>query len=133
MSEFQPQDIAQPSINGNGKAPNEDRVMPDEHVVFWENTFATGEKWMAPKHKLWRRLIQQYKLEFNIRGLNKTATQKISQFYPLTRMILTSVAFQNPKVFFRAENSDIAFASEILERIGNDALDLSAYPCELTL
>ena len=124
MSEFQPQDIAQPSTNGNGKAPNEDRVMPDEHVVFWENTFATGEKWMAPKHKLWRRLIQQYKMEFNIRGLNKTATQKISQFYPLTRMILTSVAFQNPKVFFRAENSDIAFASEILERIGNDALDL---------
>jgi len=124
MSEFTPKDIAQPDISGNGKAPNEDRIMPEEHVKFWENTFATGEKWMEPKHKLWRRLIQQYKLDFKIKGLNKTSTQKISQFYPLTRMIITSVAFQNPKVFFKAENSDIEFASDILERVGNDALEL---------
>jgi len=68
MSEFTPKDIAQPDISGNGKAPNEDRIMPEEHVKFWENTFATGEKWMEPKHKLWRRLIQQYKLDSRLKG-----------------------------------------------------------------
>ena len=106
------------------KSPNEDRVMPDEHVVFWESTFKTGEKWMEPKQKLWRRLIQQYKLEFNISSLKKDKVQRISQFYPLSRMILTSVAFQNPKIFMRVEDNNIAFATEILERVANDALEL---------
>ena len=108
----------------NGKSPNEDRVMLDEHVQFWESTFSTGKNWMAPKHKLWRRLIQQYKLEFSIPGLNKSRVQKVSQFYPLTRMILTSVVHQNPKVLFRVENNNLQMASEILERVGTDALDL---------
>ena len=29
MSEFTPKDIAQPDTNGNGKAPTEDRIMPE--------------------------------------------------------------------------------------------------------
>ncbi len=98
--------------------------MREEHVQFWQKTFKTCEQYMAPKHELWRRLISQYKLEFRIAGMKKSRIQKVSRFYPLTRLIVTSTAFNYPKVLMRVEDNNRQMGAEIIERVANEALDM---------
>ena len=98
--------------------------MREEHQAWWQKTFATCEKHMAPKHKLWRRLIAQYKLEYKIAGTKKTRIPKVSRFYPLTRMILTSTMFNTPKVLMRVDENSDQMSVEVLQRIGNQTLEL---------
>ena len=105
------------------EAASEDR-MSEEQQVWWQKTFASCEKYMAPKHKLWRRLIAQYKLEYKIAGTKKTRIPKVSRFYPLTRMILTSTMFNTPKVLMRVDENSSQDAVEVLQRIGNQTLEL---------
>ena len=98
--------------------------MKEENQAFWQSTFKTCEKYMAPKHELWRRLIAQYKLEYKIKGTKQTRIPKVSRFYPLTRMILTSTMFNTPKVLMQVEQNSTQEAVDILERIGNQTLEL---------
>jgi hypothetical protein len=98
--------------------------MKEEHIAFWHTTFKSCEKWMKPKHELWRRLIKQYKMEYSIKGTKHTRIPKVSRFYPLTRMILTSTMFNTPKVLMRVEQDSAQETVDILERIGNSTLDL---------
>ena len=96
--------------------------MREQHVQFWQKTFKTCEQYMAPKHELWRRLIGLYKLEFRIAGMKKSRVQKVSRFYPLTRLIITSTAFNYPKVFMRVDDNNRQLNAEILERVANEAI-----------
>jgi hypothetical protein len=99
--------------------------MKPDHIQFWKKTFNSCEQFMAPKHKLWRRLIKQYKMEYQIHGMKKARVPKISRFYPLTRMILTSTMFNTPKVLMRVEQEADELTTEILQRVGNQTLELT--------
>jgi len=98
--------------------------MKKEHVDFWQKTFKSSEAYMLPKHKIWRRLIKQYRLEYDLKGLKKSRIPKISRFYPLTRMIITSTMFNTPKILVKVEDNTVAMNSDVVERIGNQALEL---------
>ena len=89
--------------------------MKADHIQFWKKTFDSCERFMAPKHKLWRRLIKQYKMEYEIQGMKKARIPKISRFYPLTRMILTSTMFNTPKVLMKVEEQAAEMTVDMLK------------------
>jgi hypothetical protein len=98
--------------------------MTPKQLQFWTKTFETTEKWMQPHHKLWRRLIKLYELDFSAMDIPESKQKKISRFYPLTRQIIASTVFQNPRVFMRVEDDNREMQAEVLERVVNDGLDL---------
>ena len=97
--------------------------MNQKQIDFWKKAIDSTDKFMAPKHKLWKRLLQQYRLEFQALVLEKEP-KKISRFYPLTRQIIASTAFFNPRVLLRVEEQVREFQAETMERIANNALSL---------
>ncbi len=78
---------------------------------------------MRSRHKTWRRLLKTYELDFDVPGLDDDKIVRISRMYPLARQIIASVSFNYPHVFFKVEEPGREFASEILERVANAALD----------
>ena len=98
--------------------------MTPTQLQFWTKTFETTEKYMVKHHAMWRRLIKLYELDFDDLGIADGDQKKISRFYPLTRQIIASVVFQNPRVFMRVEDNNSQFQTEILERVVNDGLGL---------
>ena len=97
--------------------------MNQKQIDFWKKAIDSTDKFMAPKHKLWKRLLQQYRLEFQALVMEKEP-KKISRFYPLTRQIIASTAFFNPRVLLRVEEQVREFQAETMERIANNALSL---------
>ena len=98
--------------------------MKQKDVDFWKKTIDHTNRFMAPKHKLWKRLLEQYRLEFQDLTTPKDKQRKISRFYPLTRQIIASTAFFNPRVLLRVEENQREFQAEMMERVANDALRL---------
>ena len=96
--------------------------MKDQEIDFWTKERDHCIKFMRPKHEMWRRLLNAYRLEFE--GIKKKNLKKISRFYPLTRQILASITYNYPKVFFRVEDQNYEFASDILQRTANSALEV---------
>lgn len=100
--------------------------MKADKIEFWQKTFIHTEKAMESEHKLWRRLHRQFRLDFSdLLDLDSEKVKKISQFYPLTRQIIASIVFQNPRIFFKVDNPDKAFQAEIMQRTINGALEMS--------
>ena len=100
--------------------------MKPDKIDFWNKTFINTEKFMEPKHSLWRRLHRQYRLEFDdVVSISEEKIKRISQFYPLARQIIASIVFQNPRIFFRVSAQQKAFQAEIMQRTITDALELS--------
>ena len=83
--------------------------MTPKQLQFWTKTFETTEKYMVKHHAMWRRLIKLYELDFDDLGIDDGDQKKISRFYPLTRQIIASVVFQNPRVFMRVEDNNSQF------------------------
>jgi hypothetical protein len=79
---------------------------------------------MRPKHKEWNKLLRMYRQEFDVPGLDPDQVVKISRFYPLTRQIISSIAFNYPHVFLRVESPNREYQAEILERVANAAMDV---------
>ena len=98
--------------------------MKQKDVDFWQKQIDATNRYMAPKHKLWKRLLDMYRLEFKQLTVEENKQRKISRFYPLTRQIIASTAFFNPRVLLRVEEQTLEFQTEIMERIANDALHL---------
>ena len=97
----------------------------EQKIDFWKKTFIHTEKAMESKHRLWRRLHRQFRLQFgDISNLDPDKIKKISQFYPLTRQIIASIVFQNPHIFFRVDNPTKAFQADIMQRVINSAFEL---------
>ena len=111
------------------KRPNDN--LPADRLDFYHKSFETCEKYMEPKHEVWRRLIKQYNLELKVSKLPPNKVVKISRFLPLTRQIITSIAFNYPRLFMRVENPTMAFQAEILERIDNALLELTDLKAEV--
>ena len=78
---------------------------------------------MRDRHKTWRRLLKTYDLDFDVPGLSEDKIVKISRMYPLARQIIASVSFNYPHVYFKVDEPQREFASEILERVANAALE----------
>ena len=78
---------------------------------------------MRDRHKTWRRLLKTYELDFDVPGLSEDKIVKISRMYPLARQIIASVSFNYPHVYFKVDEPQREFASEILERVANAALE----------
>lgn len=98
--------------------------MKQDQVDFWKKQIDVTNRFMAPKHKLWKRLLEQYRLEFSDLSMPENKQRKISRFYPLTRQIIASTAFFNPRVLLRVEENLREFQAEMMERVANDALRL---------
>lgn len=98
--------------------------MNDKQIDFWEKQVDATNRFMAPKHKLWKRLLQQYRLQFSELGIDEVKQRKISRYYPITRQIIASIAFFNPRVLLRVEDNNREFQAELLERVANDSLRL---------
>lgn len=99
-------------------------TLPDHQLTFWEKTFQNTEKFMVQHHRLWRELLAMYRLEFDadMLGLPEEQQKHISRFYPLTRQIIASTVFQDPRIAIRTEDAPVAFQAEILERYANDVI-----------
>ncbi len=97
--------------------------MKQDQINFWRKSIDNGITYMRPKHKLWHKLLGMYKNEFEVAGLDKDQVVRISRFYPLTRQIISSIAFNYPTVFMRVDNPNREFQAQILERVANAALE----------
>ena len=97
--------------------------MKEREIEYWQGAIENGRKYMRSRHKTWRRLLKTYELDFDVPGLDADKIVRISRMYPLARQIIASVSFNYPHVFFKVEEPGREFASEILERVANAALD----------
>jgi hypothetical protein len=97
--------------------------MKEREIEYWQGAIENGRKYMRSRHKTWRRLLKTYELDFDVPGLDDDKIVRISRMYPLARQIIASVSFNYPHVFFKVEEPGREFASEILERVANAALD----------
>ena len=105
--------------------------MKGEEVQYWRKSIDNAQKFMLPKHKEWRKLLAMYRQEFEVPGLDKDQVVRISRFYPLTRQIISSIAYNYPHVFLRVENPNREFQAEILERVANAALETMQVKVEM--
>ena len=99
--------------------------LSDDQLDFYKKSFETCKDFMKPKHAEWRRLLKQYNLELKASKLPASKVVKISRFLPLSRQIITSIAFNYPHIFLKVENPTMAFQAEILERIDNALIELT--------
>jgi len=68
-------------------------------IDFWQGEIETCQKYMGKRHKLWRRLLDQYRMDYNIPGLpdarviniTPPATMRLTRrMSPMTRCAKTS-------------------------------------------
>lgn len=98
--------------------------MNAKDTAYWHNQIEACKKFYEPKHRVWRRLLKAYALEFSNLQMGKVKPRKISRFYPLTRQIMASVTFKHPEVFFHVEDANLEFAADIYQRTANSAFDM---------
>jgi hypothetical protein len=110
------------------------KLSEDEIKAYWD-TIETCEKFMAPKHELWRKLLKQYELDIKIDGVEYLIP--ISRFYPLVRQIIASIAFHYPKIFMKVDGDEVqlpegyAKIEDILERSANSAIKIMKVKAEI--
>ena len=97
--------------------------MKQADIDFWRGAIENTKVWMRARHKVWRRLLKAYELDFEVEGLPEDKTVRVSRFYPLSRQIIASISYNYPHVFFHVEEPGKEFASDILERVANAALE----------
>jgi hypothetical protein len=102
--------------------PPRNTTLDDDRIAFWEKTFDTVEQFNKDRHMMWRRLLNAYKLDFQVDVKNPDL---ISRFYPLARQIIASTSFNYPRMFFTVEDNKKAFQAEILERVANAAIEVT--------
>lgn len=111
------------AVKPQGQAtPPRNKTLSEKRIGFWDKTFNTVEDFTKSKHRDWRRLLNAYKLDFEV---DVKSPDKISRFYPLARQIIASVSYNYPRLFFTVEDNAKAFQSEILERVVNAALEIT--------
>ena len=59
--------------------------MKSKEIEFWQGSIENSRKYMRTRHKVWRRLLKTYDLDFDVPGLSDDKVIKISRMYPLAR------------------------------------------------
>jgi len=95
-----------------------------EEQKYWRDTIKNCEKYYAPKHERWKKLIKIYNMEMQVPGMESDFMVKISTFFPLVRKLIASISFNYPKVFLNVDDEPFEYGSMVLERFANEALDV---------
>lgn len=94
--------------------------MTKAEAKFWRSEMAMLDKLYRARMEGWQRLVDAYDLKFKdkIRDLKKTEYVKISEFLPLLRQLVATVAMNYPKLFFQVldDEGEDGGTEEILER-----------------
>jgi hypothetical protein len=85
----------------------------------WKREKEIVKRYMAPKHKIWRRLLNAYQMEYDNIGVEDVV--RISRFYPLTRQLIASISFQYPHIMAQVDNPQFRDHAEILASTANAA------------
>lgn len=95
-----------------------------EQMRFWWDTIRTHEEAYKSRHRLWLSLLRIYDLDVTIPGSREIEAVKVSEFYPVIRQIIASVAFNHPTIFVKADESVVEGAGPALEQAFNDTLEI---------
>ena len=101
----------------------------------WSTTIKMLEKDMRPRAKEWSELKERLGVKFRVRGTPSGRRMRmvyISRFYKVLREVIATTVYQYPHLFFKAEHDpadplagdDMSRTTEIIEDLGNDALQL---------
>lgn len=93
--------------------------MKQEEQQRWKRDLELARRFMAPKHKIWRRLLKYYRMEYEQLGIDNIV--RFSRFYPLTRQLLASISFRYPHILASVEKPTIAQHAEIIAETANAA------------
>lgn len=82
--------------------------MSKRRVKFWRKEFELLDKLYRKRMQEWRRLIKAYDLEYKdkIRDLKSDQYVKVSEFYPLVRQIIATVAMNYPTMHFEVYDEE---------------------------
>jgi len=82
--------------------------LDEKRVKFWRHELKTLDTLYRERMVEWERLIKAYDLDFKdqIRDLQKTEYVKISEFYPLARAIVSTVAMNYPHLLFEVTDDE---------------------------
>jgi hypothetical protein len=97
--------------------------MKKTEVEYWRGAIENSALYMRDRHKVWKRLLRAYEMDFEVGSLPDDKIVRVSRFYPLTRQIIASISFNHPHVFFSVKEPNKEFAATILERVANAALE----------
>ena len=85
----------------------------------WKRDLDLARRFMAPKHRVWRRLLKAYRMEYEHLGIANIV--KFSRFYPLTRQLLASISFRYPHIMAAVEKPQFAQHADIIAETANAA------------
>ena len=98
-------------------------------IKFWTEERIMLDKLYADRLTRWQRLFDAYDLKFRdgLRDLRRTQYVKISEFVPVVRQVIGTVAMNYPHLFFEvtddeAEGQDI---EDILERSSSSLFEIT--------
>jgi hypothetical protein len=85
----------------------------------WKKEFDIAKRFMEPKHRIWRRLLKAYRMDYDHMGLENVVHR--SRFYPLTRQLLASISFRYPHIFAEVDKPQFTEHAEIIAETANAA------------
>jgi hypothetical protein len=93
--------------------------MQEKEIQKWKREREIAKRYMAPKHRVWRRLLKAYRMEYEHLGVDEVV--RISRFYPLTRQLLASISFRYPHIMASVDNPVVRDHAEIIASTANAA------------
>ena len=114
-----------------GKAESNQLPMKDKEIEYWQDQIKLCKESMKERHEEWSENIAEYNMDFNVPGLESNQIIHLSRMYPLARQIISTVAYNYPRMAIGAEplseddNTDLSLASEVFERAGDMTLKLT--------
>ncbi len=93
--------------------------MNEKEIQKWKREREIVKRYMAPKHRVWRRLLKAYKMEYDHLGIEEVV--RISRFYPLTRQLLASISFRYPHIVATVDNPVVRDHAEVIASTANAA------------
>lgn len=93
--------------------------MTEKEMQRWKREREIVRRYMAQKHKLWRRLLKAYRMEYENMGVEEIV--RISRFYPLTRQLLASISFRYPHIMAAVDKPSVRSQADILAAAANAA------------
>ena len=103
--------------------------MTKKEAEFWRKERADLDKAASERLDEAQSLIDKYDLKFKdkIRDLTENDLVKVSEFYPLVRQIIGTVAFNYPKLFFTIQDDEgTAGIAQIMERAAQNLMRLTS-------
>lgn len=97
---------------------------------WWEFIDSTVRSYKA-RHSLWLKMLKIYDLEVGLKGYDEDEVIKVGRFYTIARHIVNSIVFNYPRIFIKADEGTIAGASEILEEVANDIIQITESKVEV--